>query len=167
MRSALAAAAAMIAVLLTGGMAGIFFAFSNSVMPGLNAIKAEQAIAAMQSMNQKILNPLFMLHFMGAPLFAALAGGALLLVGQRSAAVLFFVAAGLYVLGAFLPTVVVNVPMNNALDGAGVPAGAAEAARIWAGHAPRWTAWNNLRAVASSLSLLAMGIGLYVWGTNT
>jgi uncharacterized membrane protein len=155
-----------IAVLMTAGMAGVFFAFSNSVMPGLDAVKASTAIDAMQSIDRKIQNPLFLLAFVGAPLVGALAGGLLLAIGQQRAGVLFFVAAGLYLVGALLPTAVINVPMNNELQATAIPAEAAEAARVWAGYSPRWTAWNHVRTVACSASLLVMAWGLYVWGSN-
>ncbi|MFI0352082.1 DUF1772 domain-containing protein [Actinomadura sp. 9N407] len=166
MKFTLAAVAATLAMLLTTGVSGVFLAFSTAVMPGLDAVKAGSAIAAMQSINQKILNPVFLSHFTGAPLAGLATGGALLLLGQRSAAVLFFVAAGIYLLGAFLPTVIVNVPMNEALDVTKIPADPAEAARIWTDYSSRWTAWNTLRGVASAISVLVMALGLYVWGRN-
>ena len=37
------------AVLLTGVMTGVFFAFAISVMPGLNAVPPRSAVAAMQA----------------------------------------------------------------------------------------------------------------------
>ncbi|MFB4317758.1 DUF1772 domain-containing protein [Actinomadura sp. 21ATH] len=166
MKFTLAASAATIAVLLTGGVTGVFLAFSVAVMPGLDATKASTAIAAMQSMNQKIQNPVFLGHFTGAPLLALVTGAALLLLGQRSAAVLFFVAAGIYLLGTFLPTVIVNVPLNEKLDASKIPADMAEAAKLWNDYSSRWTPWNTLRAVSSVLSLLVMALGLYVWGRN-
>jgi uncharacterized membrane protein len=162
----LAGIASALAVLMAGGMAGVFFAFSVAVMPGLDAAKATSAIASMQSVNQKIQNPVFLLTFVGVPVAGALAGGALLATGERGAALLFFAAAAVYVLGSFLPTVVVNVPMNNTLDATKIPSDLADAARIWAGYSPRWTAWNHLRTVASAISLLVMALGLYVWGRN-
>jgi uncharacterized membrane protein len=167
MRTILAATAATLAVLLTGGVTGVFFAFSTAVMPGLDATKASSAIAAFQSINQKIMNPVFLGHFAGAPLAGLATGGALLLLGQRWAAVLFFAAAGIYLLGAFLPTMIVNVPMNEALDATEIPADPGEAARIWTEHSARWTTWNTLRNVASVISLLVMALGLYVWGRDT
>jgi uncharacterized membrane protein len=166
MKTTLAATAATLAVLFTGGVTGVFLAFSAAVMPGLDAVRASTAIASMQSMNQKIQNPVFLAHFAGAPLAGLAAGAALLLIGQRSAAVLFFVAAGIYLLGSFLPTMVVNVPMNEKLDITKIPADLNEAARIWKDFSSRWTPWNTLRGVAGSISLLMMALGLYVWGRN-
>jgi uncharacterized membrane protein len=162
----LAAVAAAIAVLMAGGMAGVFFAFSVAVMPGLDAARATTAIGAMQSINQKIQNPVFLLTFVGAPVVAAAAGGLLLAAGQRPPALLFFAAAGVYVLGSFVPTIAVNVPLNNALDATRIPSDLADAARVWAGYSPRWTAWNHLRGLASAVALIVMALGLYVWGRS-
>lgn len=157
---------AALALVLTGGMAGVFFSFSTSVMPGLDATKPEAAIAAMQGMNAKILNPLFYLHFMGAPLFAVVTGGLLLAAGQRSAGVVFIIAAAIYVLGVWMPTFAVNVPMNDKLMAVKIPADLNQAAQIWSDFSGRWTRWNHLRSVANSASLLFIGLGLFVWAKN-
>ncbi|WP_010496926.1 hypothetical protein [Paenibacillus elgii] len=43
----------------SGLIAGLFFAFSTFVMSALARLPAEQGIAAMQSINVTVLNPLF------------------------------------------------------------------------------------------------------------
>lgn len=163
----LAALAASVTLLLAGGMTGVFLAFSTSVLPGLDALEAGQSVPAMQSMNDKILNPLFLTTFTGVPVAAVTAGAALLVIGERAAGLVFLLAAAAYILGAFLPTAAVNVPLNNALAAAGTPAGPEEAARAWAGFSPRWQAWNRLRTAAGALCLLLTGLGLYLWGRQS
>jgi uncharacterized membrane protein len=135
------------ALVLHGALAGLFYAFSMSVMPGLNAVEPAQAEAVMRSINKKILNPWLYLAFLGAPI-AALAAG---LLADGSAALWFFAAAGVNAIGSFLITMAINVPMNNAVD-AGTMA--------WKDYAPRWTAWNTVRAVACFISLVLVGLGL-------
>jgi uncharacterized membrane protein len=73
----------------------------------------------------------------------------------------FFLAAAAYVFGVLVPNFAVNIPMNNALDTAKVPAG--EAARVWSDYSSRWTLWNHVRTVFSSLALLLAGLGLFIW----
>ena len=51
-----------------GLMAGTFFAFSVFVMSALARLPAPQGIAAMQSINITVINPVFMLVFMGTAL---------------------------------------------------------------------------------------------------
>lgn len=55
----------LFAAIGSGLMAGIFFAFSVFVMTALNRLPPAQGIAAMQFINVTILNPLFLLTFMG------------------------------------------------------------------------------------------------------
>jgi uncharacterized membrane protein len=166
MLSALAAVSATVTLALTGAMAGLFFAFSVSAMPGLDGIAPEQAIRAMRSINRKILNPVFFVAFLGAPVAAAVTGGFLLWLDEGLAAVVAFLAAATYVLGAFAPTIGVNVPLNEALEAGEAPTDPDEAARRWAAYAGRWTRWNTLRAVFNTLSLLLVGFALFVWGRS-
>ncbi|MER6575403.1 anthrone oxygenase family protein [Nonomuraea sp. NPDC001023] len=156
--SVLAAVSSVLALVLNGLMAGVFFAFSTSVMPGLDAlgepVGPEGAAAAMRSMNRKILNPGFLSTFTLAPVASLLAGVFLLIGGDGGPAVLAFAAAVVYFLGSIAVTAAINVPMNNALD-------AGELA--WQAYAPRWTRWNTLRGWASALAVALLGVALYVW----
>ncbi|WP_049574257.1 DUF1772 domain-containing protein [Streptomyces sp. SBT349] len=162
----LAAVLAALTILLAGTLTGVFFSFSTSVMPGLDAIEPLQAVRSMQSMNDKILNPAFLLAFMGVPAAALATGVLLLLLGHRAAGLAFLAAGAAYVLGAFLPTMAVNVPMNDVLVAAGTPDSAEHAAALWADFSPGWTRWNHLRAVASGLSVLLAALGLYLWARD-
>jgi uncharacterized membrane protein len=137
----------LLTLVLHAAIAGLFYTFSMSVMPGLNAIAPAQAEEAMRSVNQKILNPWLYIPFLGAPLAALVAG----LLGDAPAALWFFAAAAVNFAGSFLVTVAINVPMNNALN-AGTMS--------WKDYSPRWTAWNTVRAVASFISLVLVAIGL-------
>ncbi|MEU8803576.1 anthrone oxygenase family protein [Spirillospora sp. NPDC048819] len=166
MKTILAGTSVTLSIIMAAGMAGAFFAFSTGVMPGLNAAKPASAIDSMQGINQKIQNPLFIACFLLVPVLAAAAGILLLTLDEKSAAVLFFVAAGVYFVGALVPSFAVNIPMNNALDGAAIPADAAEAAKVWSDYSGRWTAWNTARAVFSWASILAMSLGVYLWGKS-
>lgn len=137
-----------VAAVGAGLMAGLFFAFSTSVMPGLGLRPPAEAAAAMQAMNVRIQNPLFLLVFLGSAL-AGLAVAVLALVTGGSG---LHVAGGLLVVaGSFGITMGVNVPMNNRLDREGEP--------YWAEYARRWTVWNNVRAGASAAALLLLALG--------
>lgn len=155
--------AAALALLMTGTMTGILGAFSVSVMPALDRIPAEQAVAAMRSINRVILNPVFLLMFIGAPVAAAAAGLLGFPLGQGAAAWLFLAAAAVYLLGVIMPTAVVNVPLNNRLDAGEAQPSGEEAARMWAAHSPRWTRWNTGRTLLGAVSLLLIGLGLLAY----
>ena len=166
MKSALAGVSVTLSLIMAAGMAGTFFGFSTGVMPGLNAARPGSAIDAMQGINQKIQNPVFVAMFLLVPVLAAAAGVLLLTLDQKSAAILFFVAAGVYFVGALVPSFAVNIPMNNDLDAAAIPKDMAEAAKLWSDYSGRWTAWNTVRAGCSWARVLAMSLGGYYWGKN-
>jgi uncharacterized membrane protein len=140
-----------------GLMAGAFFAFSTSVMPGLARLSGPAGAAAMQQANRAILNPLFLAVFVGTALVCLLV--AILAVVAGHAGTAWLVAGALlYLVGAFAVTTVVNVPMNNRLDVSDPDS--AEGARTWAAYLSRWTAWNHLRAAVSTLATAALAAGL-------
>ena len=138
---------ALVTLVLHGALTGLFYTFSMSVIPGLNAIDPAQAETAMRSINVKILNPWLYLAFLGSPVAALVTG----FLAGSPAAIWFFAAAAVSFVGSFLVTMVINVPMNNAVN-AGTMS--------WKDYSPRWTAWNTFRAVASAAGLVLVGVGL-------
>jgi uncharacterized membrane protein len=137
----------LVTLALHGLLAGLYYAFSMSIIPALNALDPDQAEAAMRSVNRKILNPWLFIAFLGAPIAALVAG----FLADGPAATWLFAAAGVSFAGSFLVTMTLNVPMNNAVDAGTLP---------WKRYSPRWTAWNTVRAVASTVSLVLVGLAL-------
>jgi uncharacterized membrane protein len=137
--------------------AGVFYAFSTFVMPGLARIPAPTGAAAMQSINITAPRPPFMLAFMGTALLciAALVTAA---TGPREAGWLV-AGALLYLLGTLGVTVAFNVPRNNAL--AAADPDAPETAELWARYLREWTAWNHVRTLAA----LAAAAAFTAWLT--
>jgi len=131
-------------------VAGIFFAFSTFVMAALGRIPAEQGVAAMQSINITVINPLFMLAFMGTgALCLALAAGSYVR-WDETAGKLILLASLIYLVGCIGVTMVFNVPLNDAL--AVVQPGTPEAATLWTRYLVDWTFWNHVRTVAPLVS---------------
>lgn len=145
-------------LLLTGLMAGFFYAFSVCVLPGLDRVAPSAAIEAMQGINEAVQNPVFFVTFFLTPVAAAISALVLWRSGNTAAA--FWIAGGglTYLLGAFLLTAQINVPMNNAL--ALVDPAASNAETIWREYSERWTFWNTMRTTASTLAMLMIAIGL-------
>jgi uncharacterized membrane protein len=148
----------LIAALGSGLMAGLFFAFSTSVMPGLRRLPPAEGAAAMQQMNRAILNPLFLAVFLGTGLICLLLAVAAPFSGHAGTAWIV-IGALLYLVGSIGLTMVVNVPMNNRLDAAD-PA-SADGAQIWSEYLSRWTAWNHVRALACTAASAALTVGLW------
>jgi uncharacterized membrane protein len=133
------------AALGSGLIAGTFFAFSSFVMAALARVPTPQGIQAMQAINITVINPVFMVVFLGMVLLSVVLG--IMAVVRWNEFGSFYLLAGgvLYLLG-FAITVLVNVPMNGTLAAAD-PA-AATSATLWADYLSRWTHWNSLRGFA-------------------
>ena len=158
MSDGLVFALTLIAALGSGLMAGTFFAFSTFVMQALARLAPGQGIAAMQSINVVVINPLFMAGFMGtAAVCVVLAVVSLVRWGESEAA---YALAGslLYLVGTFGVTIAFNVPRNDAL--AAVDPDSDDGARVWAGYVRSWTAWNHVRTVAALAAAGALIIAL-------
>lgn len=149
---------ALLGVVGCGLTAGLFFVFSNTIMPALGLRPPADGAAVMQQINRTIQNPLFLVLFMGTGLVCLL-----LAVGApfsgRAGAAWIVIGAVLYLVGSIGLTFVVNVPMNNRLDAADPTS--AEGGRIWADYLSRWTAWNRVRALACVAATAALTIGLW------
>jgi uncharacterized membrane protein len=142
------------ATLLCGLVAGLVFGFAVVVMPGLAALDDRGFIRAFQVVDGVIQRgqPLFGLVWLGSALaaLAALLLGFGRLDGWEQA--ILVVASSAYLLGVQLPTVVVNIPLNNEiqaldLDTTDEPAWQAARDRFEA----RWNRWNVSRTVVATL----------------
>lgn len=153
-------ALALAALLLTGGIFGFFYAWICSTMWGLDAAPPEVAIAAMQAMNASVRNAVFAPAFFGTPVILAVTAWVAGLAGRRLSAWSFGGAAVIYLVGAFVVTMLVNVPMNEALAAVGTPADPGAAQAVWQDYSAPWQFWNQLRTLASGFALLLTGIGL-------
>ena len=64
----------LVAALVAAGLiAGLFYAYACSVLPGLARGDDKTFVEGMRGINVAIINPVFMLTFLGAPLLAGVA----------------------------------------------------------------------------------------------
>jgi uncharacterized membrane protein len=137
-----------LATVLCALVAGFLFAFAVVVMPGLKRLGDREFILAFQQIDGVIQRgqPLFGLVWMGSAL--ALLVAFVLGLGQLDGlgVALISTCTGVYVLGVQLPTFVVNVPLNNALQKVDV---GAEDETAWKSAREaferRWNQWNTFR----------------------
>ena len=148
----------LLSALGCGLMAGVFFIFSNTVMNALARLRPPDGIAAMQSINRTILNPLFFAAFFGTAATSILLAVSLLWRWQQPGAGYLLSGSLLYLIGVMLVTIVFNVPMNESLDT--VEPESVEAANLWAGYLRNWTAWNHVRTAAAFLGALMFILAL-------
>jgi uncharacterized membrane protein len=155
-----------LATLLCSLVAGFLFAFAVVVMPGLKSLDDRQFVRAFQVVDRVIQNnqPLFLLTWVGSAL--ALVAAAALGYGQLEGPWRFALLGVtlVYLLGVQVPTVAVNVPLNNHLQAVATEsASAAELRSARAAFEPRWNRWNTARtlvAIATALALIALACRL-------
>jgi uncharacterized membrane protein len=133
-------------------VAGIFFAFSTFIMQALGRIPPEQGVAAMQSINITVINPLFLGAFLGTgALCLLLAIGAYFRWDQTSAKIAI-IASLVFLIGVIGVTMVFNVPLNDQL--AAVQPGTTNASILWTRYLQDWTFWNHVRTSAALVAAM-------------
>ncbi|MEM1365815.1 MAG: anthrone oxygenase family protein [Pseudomonadota bacterium] len=158
--SLLSLGSGIIALVATAAVAGFFYAYSSSVMFGLNATAPDVALRAMQAINAEVRNSIFAMGFFGSAVFLLAAMAIMFIKSEPGAALWFGAAAVVYIGGGFILTMAVNVPMNEALaivDVSALP----DPATTWANYEAPWTFWNHVRTGFSLLSVVFAGIGLW------
>lgn len=151
-----------LSLLLSGAIFGFFYAWVCSTMWGLDTLNPNVAIMAMNAMNISVRNGVFMPAFFGTPVVLILTTLVAFLAGQRKVALLIGLASVIYVLGAFVPTAAINVPMNIELETYSPPLIASDAEAIWAEYSPRWQFWNTFRTIVAGASMMLVAFALYV-----
>jgi uncharacterized membrane protein len=128
-------------------MAGLFFVFSVVIMSALDRLSPPAGIVAMQSINRVIVNPLFMLAFMGTGIVALVLGVASGLDFNETSSRYALIGCLVYLIGVIVVTFVANVPRNDAIDK--LDPNAATSVTTWKDYVSVWTAWNHVRTAAS------------------
>jgi len=129
-----------------GLVGGVLMAFSDFIMPALERVGQEPAVAAMRGINAGARQS----WFFGVLALTAVLSVALIVVAlmrwQMPDSALLLLGAALYLLGTVLVSLVCNAPRNDAL---------ARDAAQWPDFLAHWTRWNHVRA-ASSLAAAAL-----------
>jgi len=154
----------IVATFLCALVAGFLFAFAVVAMPGLARLEDAAFIRAFQHIDGVIQQnqPLFMLVWVGS-VVSLIAAAALGIGGLTGAGRVFLLAAALvYLFGVQLPTLAVNVPLNNRLQRLDTEAADAAALReARRSFESRWNRWNVFRTVFSSLTALLLIVLLF------
>jgi uncharacterized membrane protein len=160
-------AALLSATITVGLVAGVFGDWAVTIMPGLHATDDRTFVGAFQALDRAIYNPQFMLAFMGALAFTAVAAVLYLRGNGRSPLPWVVVAFGLY-LAAFVITMVVHLPLNDGLVAAGDPGRIADLAAVRdAFDENRWVAWHTVRTIAITVAFGCLAWALVLHGRAT
>lgn len=137
-------------VVITGLMAGLYFAFSVFVMQALNKLSPTAAGQAMNNINDVIVNTLFLPLFFGSTLWFA---GLIVwqIADWNEANSIFFVSSAvIYIVGMFGVTAFGNVPLNNQLQRSNENDNAL--AMAWKNYYQPWLRLNHIRTISCILS---------------
>lgn len=148
------------ATVATGLLAGLFYGYACSVMPGLRGASDRTVVETMQQINQAIENPLFFATFLGAPVLAGWAW----LQARRDPdhGVRRWIGAGAALVAATLViTFAVNVPLNDRLDRTGAPErqSAGQLAQARSDFEGPWVLGNVARTITSVGAFAALAWG--------
>jgi uncharacterized membrane protein len=143
------------AAFTTALIAGLFYAYSCSVNPGLGKLSDANYLSAMQSINREILNPVFFMSFMGTLILLPLSTW---LQYSNPAPVRFYLLLGatlIYGVGTFGVTIFGNVPLNNALDAFHLQSASPEALSEQRTLFEKpWNQLHGIRTVANAIALI-------------
>ena len=144
------------ATVVTGLLAGFFYAFAHTAMPGLARRDDATFVGAFQGIDQAVYNPWFMSAFVGTPLLVA---ASLFLHLDDDTTTVLLVAALVLAVGTVVITAAVHLPLNKkiqevAVDGSGDPAVAR------ARFEERWVRWNIARTVTSVGAFVLVAVAL-------
>ena len=155
----------LVATLMMGLTAGVFVLYAHTIMPGLRGTDDRTFVAAFQAIDRAIINPWFMIAGFGG---AALSAGLAVVVLLGRPPLPFAVAALVLYLVAVVVTVVVHVPLNDAIKAAGDPDAIADLAAVRTRFdEARWTAWNLVRVATTVAAFACLAWALVVHGRST
>jgi len=157
---------ALVAATMTMGlMAGYFALYAHTIMPGLGTTDDRTFVGSFQALDRAIINPWFMASgFLGSLAFTALVVA--LSLGSDVRRLLPWVVAALVLyLVAFVITIAVHLPLNDALKAAGSPDRIADLGQVrQAFDEARWVRWNVVRTLTTTAALGCLAWSLFLQG---
>jgi uncharacterized membrane protein len=147
--------AVLLSALLCSLVAGLVLTFAIVVMPGLKTMGNRDYLKSFKSIDRVIQNsqPIFMLVWLGSAVvvLASTVLGIWRLEGLDR--ILIIVAGVIYIFGVHVPTVTINVPINNHLQAQDLDASSETELRALAEtFETRWMRWNTIRTIVATVT---------------
>jgi len=147
------------ATLLCSLVAGFLFAFSVVAMPGIRQLDDRSFIRAFQAMDGIIQNnqPVFLFVWVGSAVMLIVSAA----VGFTQTAgvdrITLVAAAVVYILGVQLPTVRINIPLNNKLQSHDIDSmGDRDVSTARGEFENSWNRWNVARTIVAIIVAFAL-----------
>lgn len=152
-----------VSIVATGLMSGLWYGWAVSVIPGTRRVRDENYIDTMQRINRAIINPGFIVPFLGIPIVIVVAAVMQFRAGDARRGWLLAGAAAVYVIGVLGVTARRNVPLNDELDAFDLDGSdaAALSVRRETYEAP-WNRWHYARTVANVVSFVLVSTAALV-----
>lgn len=146
-----------------GLMAGLFFGWLVSVIPGLRRVADGNYVSTMQHINRAIVNPAFVIPFVLTPVLLAIAAVAQFRFGEHRRAWFLVASALSYVVGVLGVTAGGNIPLNNTLDSFDCATATAEmVSSMREDYETWWNRWHSLRTAASMVSFTLASVAAVI-----
>lgn len=147
--------AVLVSALLCSLVAGLVFTFAIVVMPGIKCLGDLGFLQSFKAMDRVIQNnqPIFILVWVGSAvvLLVSTVLGIWQLEGLDR--ILLVVACAIYLFGVHLPTVTINIPLNNHLQSQDLDTMTEPALlETKTSFESRWLRWNAIRTVLAILT---------------
>jgi uncharacterized membrane protein len=138
-------------------MAGLFYAWSISVTPGIAKINDGSYLLAFQSMNRAIINPLFAVVFFGMVVLLPVLSYLSFQTSMSNQFWYILAATILYFVGIMGVTIGGNVPLNNALEALQIESMTPEQMdEFRKGFESKWNRLNTIRTISSAITFLLL-----------
>lgn len=151
--------AVLVSALLCSLVAGLVFTFAIVVMPGIKSLGDLGFLQSFKAMDRVIQNnqPIFIFVWLGSVvvLLVSTVLGIWQLEGLDR--ILLIIACAIYLFGVHLPTVTINIPLNNLLQSQDLdtmtePALLETKTRFES----RWLRWNAVRTILAILTTVLL-----------
>ena len=151
--------ALILSALLCSLVAGLALTFSIVVMPGTRTLGDLDFLRSFKAMDRVIQNnqPIFMLVWVGSALvlLASTVLGIWRLEGLDR--ILLIIACAIYMFGVHVPTVTINIPLNNRLQSLDLDAMTqSEVLATTEMFESRWLRWNTIRTIVATLTTVLL-----------
>jgi uncharacterized membrane protein len=153
----------VLATLTMGLAAGFMYAYAHDIMPGLGRVDDRRFVAGFQAVDKAVVNPWFLLGYLGAPVLTGLAALLHLGADHRSMLVLTLVSFALYV-AVLVITARIHLPLNAQIQAAGDPdrLPAPELAAVRERFEARWVRWHMVRTVLNVAAFACLAWALAI-----
>ena len=151
--------AVLISALLCSLVTGLVLCFAIIVMPGIKTLGVLDSLKSFKAMDRIIQNnqPLFMMVWVGSAF--ALVSSTLLGIWRLEGIDLGLLISAciLYLTGVHLPTITINIPLNNRLQALDLgDATEFELHEIEELFESRWLRWNAIRTAVATLTTVIL-----------